>query len=98
MITVAFALVLLVLLPILGATGSVGAQALAVCAADPQLEVVALAGGRNAEALRAAGAAHGVDRLALAVDGPDAIVRLVEECGADVVLNAIVGAAGLDAS
>ena len=84
---------------ILGATGSVGAQALAVCAADPQLQVVALAGGRNADALRAAGAAHGVDRLALAsVDGPDGIVRLVEECGADVVLNAIVGAAGLDAS
>ena len=47
---------------ILGATGSVGAQALAVCAADPELEVVALAGGRNADALRAAGAAHGVDR------------------------------------
>ena len=42
---------------ILGATGSVGAQALAVCAADPQLQVVALAGGRNADALRAAAAA-----------------------------------------
>jgi 1-deoxy-D-xylulose-5-phosphate reductoisomerase len=84
---------------ILGATGSVGVQALAVCAADPELQVVALAGNRNADALRAAAAAHGVDRVALAsVDGPDAIVRLVEECGADVVLNAIVGSAGLDAS
>src|SRR5690242_4294037 len=83
---------------ILGATGSIGAQALAVCAADPDLDVVALAGGRNGEALRAAAAAHGVERAMPAADGPDAVVRLVEECEADVVLNAIVGAAGLDAS
>jgi 1-deoxy-D-xylulose-5-phosphate reductoisomerase len=84
---------------ILGATGSVGAQALAVCADDPELEVVALAGGRNGDLLRAVAAEHGVTRTAVAgEDGPDAIVRLVEECEADVVLNAIVGAAGLDAS
>jgi 1-deoxy-D-xylulose-5-phosphate reductoisomerase len=84
---------------ILGATGSVGAQALAVCADDPDLEVVALAAGRNGDALRAAAARHRVERTAVAAeDGPDAVVRLVEECQADVVLNAIVGAAGLDAS
>jgi 1-deoxy-D-xylulose-5-phosphate reductoisomerase len=84
---------------ILGATGSVGVQALAVCADDPDLEVVALAAGRNGDALRAAAARHGVDRIAIAAeDGPDAVVRLVEDCEADVVLNAIVGAAGLDAS
>jgi 1-deoxy-D-xylulose-5-phosphate reductoisomerase len=45
---------------ILGATGSIGAQALAVCAADDDLEVVALAAGRNGDALREAAAAHGV--------------------------------------
>jgi len=45
------------------------------------------------------GARHGVGRIAIAAeDGPDAVVRLVEDCEADVVLNAIVGAAGLRAT
>ncbi len=95
---------------ILGATGSIGVQALDVASANPELEVVALAANASAEELCAAAAAHGVRRIALAdplavpvfdgevLTGPAGIVRLVEESGADVVLNAIVGAAGLDAS
>ncbi len=84
---------------ILGATGSIGVQALEVCAASPELQVVALATGRDRDGLAAAAAAHGVARTCVAADdGPDAVVRLVRECGADVVLNGIVGAAGLDAS
>ncbi len=98
---------------ILGATGSVGAQALDVVAASPDLELVGLAAARSVEPVLAAAAAHGVGTVALAdadpaavggighprvLTGPDAALRLLESCEPDVVLNAVVGAAGLDAS
>ena len=99
---------------ILGATGSVGVQALEVAAAHPGLEVVALSASRSVESLVAAARAHGVRRIALADEsaaaeaasafdgevlaGGAGVVELVEQSGADVVLNAIVGAAGLDAT
>ena len=94
---------------ILGATGSIGRQALEVAAAHEGIEVVALAAGRDVEGLRAAARAHRVELVALGdadvaraagvpLGGPDGVVRLVQESGADVVLNAIVGAAGLEAS
>jgi 1-deoxy-D-xylulose-5-phosphate reductoisomerase len=98
---------------ILGATGSIGVQALEVASAHPDLRIVALAANASASELCAAAARHGVRRVALAdaeacgavaaydgevLAGPAGIVRLVEEAEADVVLNAIVGAAGLDAS
>ena len=101
---------------ILGATGSIGAQALDVAAAHPGLQVVALAADAQDEAARSTAArAHGVERIALlrpgaaarARDGlrgrrarrpAGAAVELVRAAGADVVLNAIVGAAGLEAS
>jgi 1-deoxy-D-xylulose-5-phosphate reductoisomerase len=97
---------------ILGATGSIGVQALEVASRHPDLRVVALAANAAASELCATAVAHGVDRIALAdpaaardasfagevLAGPEGIVRLVEEAEADVVLNAIVGAAGLDAS
>ncbi len=99
---------------ILGATGSIGRQALEVIAADPGLEVVALAAGAGVDGLAAAARATGCRLLALAdpaaaatlerelgspvLAGPDGVVELVRRAGADVVLNAVVGAAGLDAS
>lgn len=94
---------------ILGSTGSIGTQALDVIAANPdRFEVVGLAaGGGNPGLLAAQRATTGVTNVAVAdpaaaekaggvtYAGPDAVTRLVEETGADVVLNALVGALGL---
>jgi 1-deoxy-D-xylulose-5-phosphate reductoisomerase len=96
---------------ILGATGSVGEQALEVAAASGELSVVGLSADRSWE--RAIGHArdHGVPAVALAdpaaaaeasaswngrvTAGADGIRELVSESGADLVLNGIVGSAGL---
>jgi 1-deoxy-D-xylulose-5-phosphate reductoisomerase len=99
---------------LLGATGSIGQQALQVAAANDDLEVVALAAGADVEGLCAAARATGAARLALAdpaaaeraqaelgrpvAGGPDAVAAIAREAEADIVLNAVVGAAGLRAS
>ncbi|WP_205538704.1 1-deoxy-D-xylulose-5-phosphate reductoisomerase [Mycobacterium kyogaense] len=94
---------------ILGSTGSIGTQALDVIAANPdQFEVVGLAaGGGNVDLLAEQRARTGVTNIAVADpaaaeklgdvthSGPDAVTRLVRETEADVVLNALVGALGL---
>jgi len=99
---------------ILGATGSIGAQALDVIArSDPEeLELVALGAGHAWGPLIEAASRHGVHRIALAdpdsaaraaeawtdgavLSGPDGLVELITDSGADIVLNAIVGSAGL---
>jgi 1-deoxy-D-xylulose-5-phosphate reductoisomerase len=94
---------------ILGSTGSVGTQALAVIAANPErFEVVGLAaGGGNPGLLAQQRAETGVTTIAVADDaaasqvgdvtyvGPEAVTQLVENTAADVVLNALVGALGL---
>ncbi|MDF3340786.1 1-deoxy-D-xylulose-5-phosphate reductoisomerase [Mycolicibacterium septicum] len=94
---------------ILGSTGSIGTQALEVIAANPdRFEAVGLAaGGGNPDLLAAQRAATGVGNIAVADQraadkvgevtyaGPDAVIRLVENTEADVVLNALVGALGL---
>ncbi|HTB70312.1 MAG TPA: 1-deoxy-D-xylulose-5-phosphate reductoisomerase [Solirubrobacteraceae bacterium] len=98
---------------ILGATGSIGTQALDVCAREPsEFEVVGLSAERSWEELVEAARAHGVSRIALADEraaaraaeawtdgdvlaGAEGLVRLVVESGADLVLNALVGSAGL---
>jgi 1-deoxy-D-xylulose-5-phosphate reductoisomerase len=97
---------------ILGSTGSVGTQALAVCAASEELELVGLSAERSWEGLVAQAREHGVGRVALADEqaaasaarawgdvevlaGAEGLVRLVVESGAELVLNALVGSAGL---
>jgi 1-deoxy-D-xylulose-5-phosphate reductoisomerase len=98
---------------ILGATGSIGTQALDVVArAAGEFELVGLSAERSVDALVALADEHGVDRIALGDDdcaaraaeawtegevlaGPEGLVRLVAESDADLVLNAIVGSAGL---
>jgi len=97
---------------ILGSTGSIGTQALDVCAREPELEVVGLSAQGSWEELLAQARAHDVTRVALAdVDaaaraaeawtggrvlaGAEGLVSLVVESGADLVLNALVGSAGL---
>jgi len=95
---------------ILGSTGSIGTQALEVIAANPErFEVVGLAaGGGNPDLLARQRAETGVTRIAVAdpaaadrvgevtYSGPDAATRLVRDTEADVVLNALVGALGLE--
>ena len=95
---------------ILGSTGSIGTQALEVVAASEELEVVGLAAGASWEA-RSRRPQHGVATVALADDaaaeaaappgsgrvlaGEEGVRELIVGSGADLVLNGIVGAAGL---
>src|SRR2546423_4060112 len=96
---------------VLGATGSIGTQALEILGVHPGLRACALAAGSDHAGLVAAARTHGVERIALVdpqaaaaaradfagevLEGPDGVERLVADSGADAVLNAIVGAAGL---
>ena len=97
---------------ILGSTGSIGTQALDVCARSEELEVVGLSAERSWEGLVEQARATGVERVALAdvdaaaraseawtdgrvLGGAEGLVELVVESGADLVLNALVGSAGL---
>jgi 1-deoxy-D-xylulose-5-phosphate reductoisomerase len=97
---------------IFGSTGSIGLQALDVCARSDELEVVGLSAGTAWEALVTQARELGLSRIALAdpaaaaeaalawpegevLSGPDGVVALVAESGPDLVLNAIVGSAGL---
>jgi 1-deoxy-D-xylulose-5-phosphate reductoisomerase len=98
-------------LVILGSTGSIGTQALEIVAASDELQVVGLAAGSSWERLLAQAAEHGVTRVALSdpraaeaavaawdgavLGGEEGIRELVSSSGADMVLNGIVGAAGL---
>ncbi len=98
---------------VLGATGSIGTQALDVVAREPEaFELVGLSAERSWQPLVERARAHGADRIAL-VDaaaaeraaaawpegevlvGAEGLVRLVVESGAELVLNALVGSAGL---
>ena len=101
---------------ILGATGSIGVQALQVVAAGKDLTVVGLSCDKNVRLLLEQATSLGVDDLAIADEGAAAKVpaslypaarvrtgaggaaRLVREVEADLVLNAIVGFAGLEAT
>jgi 1-deoxy-D-xylulose-5-phosphate reductoisomerase len=96
---------------ILGSTGSVGVQALEVVRASDELEVVGLSAATDVGALLDQAREHGVDRVALAdvhvagrasklfggevLAGEEGVRELVATSGADLVLNAILGAAGL---
>jgi 1-deoxy-D-xylulose-5-phosphate reductoisomerase len=77
---------------VLGATGSIGRQALEVCDANPDLEVCALSSGSTDLAAFAAG--YPEARTQVGGD-PTALLEAVEP---DVVLNAVVGFAGLPAT
>jgi 1-deoxy-D-xylulose-5-phosphate reductoisomerase len=86
---------------ILGSTGSVGTQALDVVRSHrDEYEVVALAAGRNTELLAAQAAEFGLapDRARSCVDDPGTLAELAALPEADVVLNAVVGFAGLPAT
>ena len=81
---------------LLGATGSIGRQALEVVDANEELELCAIAvGSRAAEAERIA-RERGVRHVSVAGDPP--LPELIAASDPDVVLNAVVGFAGLSAT
>jgi 1-deoxy-D-xylulose-5-phosphate reductoisomerase len=94
---------------IVGSTGSIGTQALDVVERSSELEIAGLAAGSSWELLLEQAGRFGVDRLALAdpdaaarageharvLGGPEGLVELIVETDCDLVLNALVGSAGL---
>jgi 1-deoxy-D-xylulose-5-phosphate reductoisomerase len=94
---------------IVGSTGSIGTQALDVVERSGELEIAGLAAGSSWELLLEQAGRFGVDRLALAdpdaaarageharvLGGPEGLVELIVETDCDLVLNALVGSAGL---
>jgi 1-deoxy-D-xylulose-5-phosphate reductoisomerase len=72
---------------LLGATGSIGSQALEIIAAHSELELVAAASG-----------SQGIDGLAPLTQVGGDLTELLERAEPDVVLNAVVGFAGLPAT
>jgi len=88
-------------LAILGSTGSIGTQALDVVRANPgAYEVVALAAGRNEKLLAEQAGEFGVPerRARCAADDPGVLAGLAALPEVDIVLNAVVGFAGLPAT
>src|SRR5215813_8693697 len=72
---------------LLGATGSIGRQALEIVSAQPELELVAAASG-----------AQPIDGLAPLTQVGGDLTELLERAQPDVVLNAVLGFAGLPAT
>ena len=96
---------------ILGSTGSIGTQALDVIGRSEELQAVGLAAGSGWELTLEQAREHGVPVVALAdpdaaakarsewqgrvLAGEEGVRELISTSGADLVLNGIVGAAGL---
>jgi len=96
---------------IVGSTGSIGTQALDVVERSDELELVGLGAASSWEPLLAQAGRFGVPRVALAdpdaaaraaehssievLAGPQGLVELITETDCDLVLNALVGSAGL---
>jgi len=77
---------------LLGATGSIGRQAIEVVERTPELELCALASGSTD--LAGLASAHGVEHAQVGGD----LTELLEAAEPDVVLNAVVGFAGIGAT
>jgi 1-deoxy-D-xylulose-5-phosphate reductoisomerase len=96
---------------ILGSTGSIGTQALDVIGGSDELRAVGLAAGSDWELALEQAREHGVPAIAIADEqaaerareewggnvlaGEEGVRELIAASGADLVLNGIVGAAGL---
>ncbi|HEY0319322.1 MAG TPA: 1-deoxy-D-xylulose-5-phosphate reductoisomerase, partial [Solirubrobacterales bacterium] len=96
---------------ILGSTGSIGTQALDVIGRSAELQAVGLAAGSDWELALEQAREHGVPAIAIADEGAaerargewsghvlaggEGVRELIAASGADLVLNGIVGAAGL---
>ncbi|MGI8426305.1 MAG: 1-deoxy-D-xylulose-5-phosphate reductoisomerase [Actinomycetota bacterium] len=96
---------------ILGSTGSIGRQALDVCRANPgRFQVTALAAGTDWEGLMSQAKEFEVGLVGIGpgsydppqeikvIGGDNSAAEIAESCDAHVVLNAVMGAAGLKAT
>ena len=81
---------------LLGATGSIGTQALEVIDADPELRLCAVAVGSQADEGERIARERGVRHVS--VGGSPPLAELIAASEPDVVLNAVVGFAGLPAT
>ena len=77
---------------LLGATGSIGRQALEVAGTHPDLEIVGLASG--SQPLDELAAQHRVQHVQVGGD----LTEVLDACEPDLVLNAVVGFAGVGAT
>jgi len=77
---------------LLGATGSIGRQAIEVVTRNPELELCALASGSSE--LEALAAEHRVEHVQVGGD----LTELLDASDPDLVLNAVVGFAGVGAT
>lgn len=92
---------------ILGSTGSIGTATLRVMSRHRDaFELIGLAAGSNGDALREQAAAwhprvsalvHG-PAVGAELSGPESLVEIATRPDVDIVVNAVVGAAGLDAT
>lgn len=81
---------------VLGSTGSIGTQTLDVARQHPdKLSVVGLSCGRRVAEMEQQAVQFGIKDTAVGVEES---LRLIESVDADIVVNALVGAAGLRAS
>jgi 1-deoxy-D-xylulose-5-phosphate reductoisomerase len=96
---------------ILGSTGSIGTQALEVISASEGLQLAGLSADSSWEPLLEQARQHGVPMVALSdpaaaasaqqawggrvMPGEEGLRALIDSCAPDLVLNAVVGAAGL---
>jgi 1-deoxy-D-xylulose-5-phosphate reductoisomerase len=79
---------------VLGSTGSIGVQALEVIGAAHDMTACGLACGGRVDEMMAQARLHGVEHTARSGDSPD-FGELMDASAPDIVLNGIVGAAGL---
>ena len=81
---------------VLGSTGSIGTQTLDVARQHPdKLSVVGISCGRRVEEMGKQAEQFGIKDTAVGVEES---LRLIESVDADIIVNALVGAAGLRAS
>jgi 1-deoxy-D-xylulose-5-phosphate reductoisomerase len=81
---------------LLGATGSIGRQALEIIDDHPRLELCAVAVGTRADEAERIASERGVEHVSVA--GTPPLDELIAASAPDVVLNAVVGFAGLPAT
>ncbi len=85
---------------VLGSTGSIGVQALEVIEAAPDLLACGLACGARLDGMALQACQHDIEHTACAAGGgtvpyDDDLCRLIDASAPDLVLNGLVGAAGL---
>lgn len=84
---------------VLGCTGSIGSQTLDICRnMSDEFQVCGVAAGKNTDAVEALCKEFNCHGTVFSRDGIDGIKQLVSSCGADIAVNGIAGAAGLEPS